>query len=145
MWTSSGSGTLLNPTTLTPTYVPSAADIMIGSVQLTMTAYAVAPCIVTDSDVMEITITDAPTAFAGNDATICANQSHTIVGSTASNYSSLAWSTSGDGILLAANTLYPTYIPGIIDESLGFAILTLTSYGVNPCRKCYRSDDAYSG
>ena len=133
MWTSSGSGTLLNPTTLTPTYVPSAADIMIGSVQLTMTAYAVAPCIVTDSDVMEITITDAPTAFAGNDATICANQSHTIVGSTASNYSSLAWSTSGDGILLAANTLYPTYIPGIIDESLGFAILTLTSYGVNPC------------
>lgn len=133
MWTSTGSGTLLNPSTLTPTYVPSAADIMIGSVQLTMTAYAVAPCIVTDSDVMEITITDAPTAFAGNDATICANQSHTIVGSTASNYSSLAWSTSGDGILLAANTLYPTYIPGIIDESLGFAILTLTSYGVNPC------------
>mgnify|MGYP000847460224 FL=1 len=133
MWASSGSGTLLNPTTLTPTYVPSAADIMIGSVQLTMTAYAVAPCIVTDSDVMEITITDAPTAFAGNDATICANQSHTIVGSTASNYSSLAWSSSGDGILLAANTLYPTYIPGIIDESLGFAILTLTSYGVNPC------------
>lgn len=132
-WSSSGSGILMNPTTLTPTYIPSAADIMIGSVQLTMTAYAMAPCIITDSDVMEITITHEPTAFAGNDATICANQTHTISGSTASNYSSLAWSTSGDGVILAANTLYPTYIPGIIDESLGYAILTLTAYGNSPC------------
>jgi len=133
LWASSGSGTLMNPTTLSPTYIPSPADIMIGSVQLTMTVQATAPCIITDVDVMEITITRAPTAFAGNDATICANQTHTIVGSNASHYSSLAWSTSGDGVILAANTLYPTYIPGTIDGSLGFAILTLTAYGNNPC------------
>ncbi len=133
LWASSGSGVLQNPTTLTPTYIPSAADIMIGSVQLSMTVQAMAPCIAQDIDVMEITITRRPTAYAGNDATICANQTHTIVGSNASNYSSLAWSTSGDGILLAANTLYPTYIPGTIDESLGFATLTLTAYGNNPC------------
>jgi len=133
LWSSSGSGVLQNPTTLTPTYIPSPADIMIGSVQLTMTASAMAPCIATDVDVMEITITRTPTAFAGNDATICSNQTHTIIGSNASNYSSLAWSTSGDGVILAANTLYPTYIPGTIDESLGFAILTLTAYGINPC------------
>ncbi|MDY0343971.1 MAG: hypothetical protein RBR28_10390, partial [Lentimicrobium sp.] len=133
LWSSSGSGVLQNPTTLTPTYIPSAADIMIGSVQLTMTVQAMAPCIAQDIDIMEITITRSATAFAGNDATICANQTHTIVGSNASNYSSLAWSTSGDGIILAANSLYPTYIPGTIDESLGFATLTLTAYGNNPC------------
>jgi len=132
LWASGGSGILQNPTTLTPTYIPSAADIMIGAVQLTMTVNATAPCIATDVDMMEITITPTPTAFAGNDATICADQTHTIIGSNAGNYSSLAWSTSGDGVLLAANTLYPTYIPGIIDESLGFAILTLTAYGNNP-------------
>ncbi len=133
LWASSGSGTLMNPTSLTPTYIPSPADIMIGSVQLTMTVNATAPCIATDIDAMEITITSMPTAFAGNDATICSNQTHTISGSNASNYSSLAWSTSGDGVILAANTLYPTYVPGTIDESLGFAILTLTAYGNNPC------------
>lgn len=133
LWSSSGSGILQNPTTLTPTYIPSAADIMIGSVQLTMTVNATAPCITTNQDVMQITITRMATAFAGNDATICANQTHTISGSTASNYSSMAWSTSGDGIILAANTLYPTYIPGTMDASLGFATLTLTAYGNNPC------------
>ncbi|MHC1778158.1 MAG: PKD domain-containing protein [Lentimicrobium sp.] len=133
LWASSGSGTLMNPTSLTPTYLPSAADIMIGSVELTMTVIAMAPCIATDVDLMEITITREPTAFAGNDEIICANQTHTIVGSNASQYSSLAWSTSGDGVLIAANTLYPTYIPGTIDASLGFAILTLTAYGINPC------------
>ena len=133
MWASSGSGTLMNPTTVTPTYIPSPADIMIGSVQLTMTVVAIAPCIATDTDIMEITISRMPTAFAGNDETICSNQTHTIVGSNASNYSSLAWSTSGDGVILAANTLYPTYVPGTIDVSLGFAILTLTAYGNGPC------------
>ncbi|MBL7904660.1 MAG: PKD domain-containing protein [Bacteroidales bacterium] len=133
LWATSGSGTLMNPTTLTPTYIPSAADIMIGSVQLTMTVFATAPCIATDVDAMEITITRTPTAFAGNDETICANQTQTIAGSNASQYSSLAWSTSGDGVLLAANTLYPTYVPGTIDESLGFAVLTLTAYGISPC------------
>lgn len=133
LWSSSGSGVLQNPTTLTPTYIPSPADIMIGAVQLTMTVQAMAPCIAQDMDIMEITITHSPTAHAGNDATICANQTHTIVGSNASNYSSLAWSTSGDGILLAANTLYPTYIPGTIDASLGYATLTLTAYGNSPC------------
>lgn len=133
MWVSNGSGTLLNPTTLMPTYVPSAADIMSGTVRLTLTATAIAPCMATSSDIMEITITRAPYASAGNDATICANQTHTISGSNAGNYSSLAWSSSGDGTFLAGNTLYPTYIPGIIDESLGYATLTLTAYGIDPC------------
>ena len=43
-WTSSGTGTF-NPTnTLTPIYTPSAADILAGSVTLTLTAYGNSPC-----------------------------------------------------------------------------------------------------
>ncbi|MCO5265085.1 MAG: hypothetical protein M9948_04295 [Lentimicrobium sp.] len=133
LWSSSGSGTLQNPTTLTPTYIPSAADVMMGVVQLTMVVQATAPCLATSSDVMEITITHMPTAYAGSDDIVCASQTHTISGSNASNYSSLAWSTSGDGTILAGNTLYPTYMPGTVDASLGFAILTLTAYSNNPC------------
>ena len=43
-WTSSGTGTF-NPTnTLTPIYTPSAADILAGSVTLTLTATGNTPC-----------------------------------------------------------------------------------------------------
>lgn len=133
LWTTNGSGSLQNPTTLNPTYIPSTADIMIGSVQLVMTVEASAPCIGSDNDIMVISITKNPTAFAGNDVTICENSTYSITGATASNNSAVSWSTSGDGIITGANTLFPTYTPGTIDATLGYAILTLTAYGNAPC------------
>ncbi len=133
LWTTNGSGNLQNPTTLNPTYIPSSADVMIGSVQLVMTVTASAPCTGTDTDIMVISITKNPTAFAGNDATICENDTYSIVGATASNNSSVSWSTSGDGVITGANTLFPTYTPGTIDATLGYAVLTLTAYGNAPC------------
>ncbi|MGE5318503.1 MAG: beta strand repeat-containing protein, partial [Chloroflexota bacterium] len=45
LWTSNGTGTLTNATSLTlATYTPSAADLVIGEVTLTLTAFSNAPC-----------------------------------------------------------------------------------------------------
>jgi trimeric autotransporter adhesin len=55
-WTTSGDGTFLNGTTLTPTYTPGAADILAGTVTLTLTATGNAPCANATSN-MTLTIT----------------------------------------------------------------------------------------
>jgi len=67
----------------------------------------------------------------GSDATICENSVFTVSSATALNYSSLLWTTSGDGVLSNETTLTPTYTPDL-DET-GDVTLTLTVYGNAPC------------
>jgi len=133
LWTTAGTGNLQNPTSLSPTYTPSAADVAAGSVSLTMTAYAATPCLVNDMDNMTIFLTPLPTASAGADATICEGDNHTIAGSSATNYSSLNWTTNGDGTFAGGTGLLPTYTPGSNDRLIGTVTLTLTSYATSPC------------
>ena len=131
--TTAGTGSLVNPTSLSPTYTPSAADVAAGSVSLTMTALAKYPCLVDDVDVMTIFLTPQPTASAGSDASICEGDVHTISGSSGTHYSSLDWITNGDGSFTGGNTLYPNYTPGTNDKLIGVVTLTLTTYGILPC------------
>ena len=127
-WTSNGSGTLANNTSLTPTYTPAAGET--GLVTLTISATGNSPCpLITDA--MQLFIQDYPTAFAGNNASICQNTSYTIPNATASNYSTYSWSHNGTGNITGSNTLSPTYQPGI-NES-GIVAITLTSNGLSIC------------
>jgi PKD repeat protein len=132
-WTTSGTGTLVNSTTLTPTYIPSATDISNGSVLLTLTAQGVPPNTATDSDFMVLTFVENPTADAGLDATTCSSSSFTVSTATASNYSVVTWTSSGSGSFSGANTLTPTYTPSDADISNGQVILTLTADPMNGC------------
>ncbi|MFC1733537.1 choice-of-anchor L domain-containing protein [candidate division KSB1 bacterium] len=59
LWTTSGTGTILNNTTLVPTYVPSAADIAAGSVVLTLNVTGNPPCSV-QTDTITVTINPKP-------------------------------------------------------------------------------------
>ncbi|MBK7175128.1 MAG: hypothetical protein IPH84_18345, partial [Bacteroidales bacterium] len=70
LWTTSGTGTFNNATTLNPVYTPSAADIAAGTVTLTITASSAAPC-VSASDAMVLNISRQAVVNAGADATIC--------------------------------------------------------------------------
>jgi len=131
LWTG-GTGTLQNPTTLNPTYTPTATEVALGSVVLTLTAYPQSPCAVNATDAMTIFLTPLPTTNAGLDATICEGNNHTISGSSASNYSVLNWS-GGDGTFSNGNTLYPTYTPGTNDRLIGVVTLTMTATGQDAC------------
>ncbi len=132
LWTTSGDGTFDDATLSTATYSPGPADILTGSVDLTFTAFAQAPCTLDASDVMTLTIHPSPVVDAGSDADICEDHSYTLAG-TASDYLSLFWTTSGDGSFDDATSLTATYIPGMADIASGTVDLTLTAFGISPC------------
>ena len=134
-WTSSGTGTFDNSLIPTPVYNPSADDITNGSVILTLTAYSIGNNV---SDDMLLTINAAPVANAGADANVCENDSYLIVDASAQNYSSILWTSSGDGTFDDATNLNPTYTPGENDISAGSATLIITAAGNGTC------DDAVS-
>ncbi|MEZ5196466.1 MAG: hypothetical protein R2764_08725 [Bacteroidales bacterium] len=75
-----------------------------------------------------------PTAFAGNDTTICEN---TLFDTNpfAQYYNSVQWETSGDGMFQNPSVLDAKYLRGNQDIENGSVELTLTVYGLDQVRK----------
>jgi len=132
LWTSSGDGSFDDASLLNATYTPGFNDINNGSATLTLTADAIAPCGSDASDEMVLTFQELPFANAGPNATICENATYTLSGS-ASNQSSVEWTTAGDGTFDDTGILNATYTPGPEDISNGSVQLSLTAYAVAPC------------
>jgi|GEM_PF-3207107 len=132
LWTTAGDGSFDDASLLAATYTPGTGDIANGTVSLTMTAYAISPCVVDDSDNVTLTIQYVPQANAGMDDIICETDTYTL-GGTAEHYQSLLWTTSGDGTFDDATILTATYSPGTGDIAAGMVDLTLTSYAISPC------------
>ncbi|MBE0637488.1 MAG: T9SS type A sorting domain-containing protein, partial [Bacteroidales bacterium] len=130
-WTTDGDGTFSDATTLDPVYYPGAGDIAGGQVNLDLKAYPQAFCS-PEEGVVIVNIIPLPIVFAGVDVTICENQNYTVSGEAA-NFSTLVWSTGGDGFFDNSNVMNPTYTPGIYDVSTGYVELCLTAEPVNPC------------
>jgi gliding motility-associated-like protein len=80
-----------------------------------------------------VTVTPAPTVNAGANANVCAGNTYTIAGATATNFTSLSWVTSGSGTFTNNGTLTPTYTPSAADISSGSVTLTLNAGGTAPC------------
>jgi gliding motility-associated-like protein len=135
-WISIGDGTFSDPSALTPIYSPGAADVSAGSVTLTLTAKGNGSCAPT-SDAMVLILTPGPAADAGSDETICQGDDFDLSTSTtlpsAADFSSLSWSSSGDGTFSDPSALTPIYSPGATDISAGSVTLTLTANGNGPC------------
>lgn len=127
LWSTSGSGTFSDPTTVNPVYTPGLSDIATGNVQLTLTGQSAVPCNGNGTDVLNLTINKEPQAFAGVDGTICQGEQYNITDAIASNYSGIIWSTSGAGIFISGNTLTPTYIPSQLDILAGSVILSVVA------------------
>jgi hypothetical protein len=142
-WTSSGTGTYVNATTLTPNYTPSAADIANGTVTLTLTATGNAPCVAPVSSSILVTINQIPQVFAGNDITICEGP-YNITGATATNFGSLLWTSGGDGVFTNPTVLNAIYTPGPADLINGIVTLTLTATSNAPCTSVVSDNVIYS-
>ncbi len=132
-WTTSGSGSFVNQNTLNPTYTPSTADILAGSVNLTMLAQGSAPCYATADDSMILNISSSPTVYAGTDGIICTGDTYSVTNATATNYAALSWSTSGSGTFTSGNTLNPTYNPSALDYQNGSVTLQLSALPLGTC------------
>ena len=132
IWTTSGSGTF-SPidTDLGATYTPSAADILAGTVTLTLTSTGSCAII---SDDMIITITPEILVDAGSDVIICTGDIVTLAGSVSGGTSTGIWSTSGTGSFSPSDTdLGADYTPSAADELAGSVTIYLTSTANGAC------------
>ncbi len=132
LWQSSGDGTFADASALITEYTPGPADIASGNATISLTASSFGACQASVSDEISLQIHTNPFADAGSGQNICENSPATLNG-TAGHYSSIAWSTSGDGYFSNPNTLNPDYYPGDQDKTNGHVILTLTA---NPLAAC---------
>ena len=83
-----------------------------------------------------VKVFEQPIAFAGNPAYMCGNSTTSLSEATASNYSSLLWTSSGDGSFDDFTILNPIYKPGPGDYLAGSVTLTLTAEGLGKSGSC---------
>jgi len=132
LWHSNGDGHFNDSTLINATYYPGTNDKTMGFVMLDVTAYPLAPCMMTSFDMISLSLHHLPTAEAGNNDTICEGGT-TLLQGQATNFSTLLWTTSGDGTFSNNAILNPVYTPGSADISNGGATLTLTAFPTGPC------------
>ncbi len=134
-WTTSGSGSFsLLPTDLGATYIPSAADTAVGTVTLTLTSTGNGTCRAY-TDQMIITLTDAPTANAGPDQTLCASTATVSMTGSVTTATGGTWSSAGTGFFNTPVTnLANSYTVSSADTAAGSVRYILTTTGNGLCQ-----------
>jgi PKD repeat protein len=134
IWTTSGDGFFTNGNALNAIYHLGALDKSNGLVNLTISVTGTPECpgsIATD--MMTLMIDPLPTDNAGPDITLCGGQVAQLNGS-AQNYSTVQWTSTGDGLFSNNSILNPTYTPSIHDVQNGTFKLILTAHGSLKCQ-----------
>lgn len=89
----------------------------------------------TRRDTVQARIMDPPTAFAGNDTTVCRNTALVPVNASATNFLRFLWGSTGDGRFTDPNSLTTAYIPGKKDTTNGSTDLKLIVWPLSPCQE----------
>ncbi|MBK8498602.1 MAG: gliding motility-associated C-terminal domain-containing protein, partial [Flavobacteriales bacterium] len=130
---SGGNGTFDPSTTnMSAIYTPTAAEIAAGSVTLYLTTTGNGLCNAAVDDVL-LTFTDAPSANAGPNVTVCANNGAVALNGSVVTATGGVWSGGTGTFSPSANTLNATYTPGAADIAAGQVTLTLTTTGNGNC------------
>ena len=137
LWTTNGDGTFDDPTILHPVYTPGEEDINTGYVFVCLEAFATPPCS-NDFSCMKITLEPLPDIFAGEDDTICADNSGYQLNGSVENAVQYFWYTpNGSGEFDDFNLLNPVYTPSDQDYLLGQVTLCLSAIPTSPCTGVY--------
>ena len=116
-----------------PGFTSGQATVMVTPAQTTTYTVTVTSGGESASASVTVTVQLPASANAGVDTSYCDNVTSFPVNGTAANYSSVSWTTSGDGTFSSGSTLSDTYNPGPNDLSSGWADLTLTVTSQAPC------------
>jgi hypothetical protein len=132
-FTINGSGTFDNNAILHPTYYPDPEhDYSLGSIIIGVTAQPVEPCTAADDAFMTLIMIGNPEVEAGEDATII--QGETFVAQPViENYSTVEWTSSGDGTFDSPFALNPEYHPGETDVLNNTATLSVVAMPAGTC------------
>jgi hypothetical protein len=133
LWSSNGTGTFANDTIEDACYTPSAEDLLAGFVELCLTAEPIGPCAVAVTECFVLSFQLAPVVEPLADATICEYDVPFVIDATASNYSSLLWTTTGTGTFNLYNVEDVEYSPSAADVLAGSVELCLIAQPNDPC------------
>ncbi len=130
---SGGTGTFSpDNTTLNAIYTPSTAELIAGTVTLTLTSTGNGSCTAVSDDML-LTISPSPTVNAGTDQIVCGNNSDVTLNGLITVASGGIWS-GGAGSYFPSNTsLNAVYTPTPSEIASGTVTLTLTSTGNGTC------------
>jgi gliding motility-associated-like protein len=130
LWTSTGSGSFENPTLVNAIYIPSQADVLNGSVTLTLSVTGNLPCGTAEDQVL-VTLVPGIELFAGTNDSTCNNSSFLVTDAIVKGETSISWIHDGQGELKNANSINPEYIPASGES--GIVNLIATAVGQSPC------------
>ena len=120
-------------TSIPPGFTSNIQNPMVQPIVTTIYVAAVYDGIATMTDSTTVTVIQLPTAFAGDDTTICVQIGQIQLNGQSTSSSSVLWTTSGDGVFLNPTSLTAIYYPGVNDKSSFHVSLTLTASPVAPC------------
>jgi len=138
---SNGLGTFqVDNNDLNASYTPTVGEIASGSVELYLTSsdHGSNGCN-SDEDTVLITFTPSPTVDAGNDETVCANDSEVSLSGSYTIASGIIWSSTGDGNFetvtgpMTSTNLNTSYFPSANDITAGTVKIYLTTTGSGTC------------
>ena len=134
-WTNSGAGTFTaDSSVLNATFTPSAAQIALGSTNLTLNTYGSATC-TSVSETMILTIAPAPTVDAGFPQVVCADVDTVVLTGSVVDAVGGKWTTNGVGTFVDSDTLMATnsYVLDAFDRQLSTLYFYLTMTGTGTC------------
>jgi hypothetical protein len=108
-----------------------ASDINSGSVILTYTPDNAGTCIINNQSLV-ITIVDAPEVNIPQNLEVCVVDSAVFSINVQGSFSTITWSTTGDGSLMVVNDVEVTYDPGPQDIADQFVIVSVTVQSTFP-------------
>ena len=113
-------------------YTPSAAERTAGTVTLTLTTVGNGNCNAV-SDQVTFTITPAPTANAGLDRTVCANNAAVALNGSFTIATGGIWSGGAGTFDPSTTNMGAIYTPSAAEITAGIVTLTLTTTGNGTC------------
>lgn len=131
-WNTLGDGSFDDPFLLNATYTPGNQDIVNGSVDLILYAFPIQPCMYEIRDTITLSIAPLPSVFAGEDLMVCPGAA-CILNGEAENYSTIFWSSQGDGVFEDPTQLSTFYYAGENDSISGNVTLNLSATSLHPC------------
>lgn len=131
-WITTGDGFFSDANQLNTYYYPGAGDKQTGLIRLILTAYTSPPEFNNYSDTLNLTLVLPPIPDAGSNITICEGENIQLSG-TGINFTSLVWTSSGDGYFDDPELPDAFYYPGLEDIASGGVVLCLVANPVSPC------------
>ncbi len=121
-WTTSGDGAFIGGGTMTPKYVRGNGDLENGSVILTINVTGFNGDVVSD----DMTLYFDPFANAGPDQSVSSEVGQATLAGQTNDYTTVLWTTDGDGSFSDATTLNTVYTAGAQELVTGRTKITLT-------------------